>query len=92
MLWSSEYPAEEAAALAIAALSSSHHPLTVAVNRSAWIKLTRHLGLQPKELVAKHASVLKEQFITGFEPTEVSLRRILKYIFFLLFRIPFRFF
>ncbi|KAM3961855.1 lethal (3) 80Fj [Aphomia sociella] len=65
-----DYPTVDAQTLAIDALRSCHHPLAVAVNRRAWLKLTCYLRLEPKKLVGQYANNLKNTYISGYTPND----------------------
>ncbi|KAJ0180220.1 hypothetical protein K1T71_003624 [Dendrolimus kikuchii] len=65
-----EYPEEDCQRLAIDALRACHHPLAVAVNKRAWIKIVYYLKLEPKGLVASYAYNLNNEYITGYTPND----------------------
>ncbi|XP_059061266.1 LOW QUALITY PROTEIN: stalled ribosome sensor GCN1 [Achroia grisella] len=65
-----DYPVVDAQSLAIDALPSCHHPLVVAIDRRAWVKLVCNLQLEPKKLVGQYANNLKNTYIVGYTPNE----------------------
>lgn len=67
-----DYPEKDSQELAIDVLPSCHHPLVVAVNKRAWVKIVSYLGHDPKKLVSLYANNLKNKYICGYEPSEVS--------------------
>ncbi|CAB3252124.1 unnamed protein product [Arctia plantaginis] len=64
------YPEKDSQELAIDVLPSCHHPLAVAVNKRAWVKLVSYLGHDPKKLVSLYANNLKNKYICDYEPSE----------------------
>ncbi|XP_032513752.2 stalled ribosome sensor GCN1 isoform X1 [Danaus plexippus] len=65
-----DYKPEDAELLALEVLPCYNQPLALAVNRAAWLRLVRYLGLRPEKLVDKHLAQLRDVYIDGFSPTE----------------------
>lgn len=71
-----DYKPEDAELLALEVLPCYNQPLALAVNRAAWLRLVRYLGLRPEKLVDKHLAQLRDVYIDGFSPTEVRERSL----------------
>ncbi|CAK1582375.1 unnamed protein product [Parnassius mnemosyne] len=65
-----DYPSEDRERLALDVLPSCHHPIAVAVNKRAWFSVVSYLRLDPRDLVGRYASNLKNTYIIGYTPTE----------------------
>ncbi|KAF5292015.1 hypothetical protein FQA39_LY14132 [Lamprigera yunnana] len=72
---------EEAEAVALDALLPSHFPTVTAVMPNLWIKLVKHMKIDPKEYINQQAPSLKQKLIDDYNPTtyhENALATIVK--------------
>lgn len=67
-----DYQEKDSQELAIAILPSCHQPLVWALERRAWVKLLRYLRHEPRQLLQLYSNNLKNTYIAGFVPTEVT--------------------
>lgn len=66
------YPEKDSQDLALSVLPSCHHPLAVAVNQHAWVKLVNYLGHDPKKLVSLYSNNLKNKYIVDYVPNDTN--------------------
>ncbi|KAF9795685.1 hypothetical protein SFRURICE_003878 [Spodoptera frugiperda] len=66
------YPEKDSQDLALSVLPSCHHPLAVAVNQHAWVKLVNYLGHDPKKLVSLYSNNLKNKYIVDYVPNDLN--------------------
>nr|CAI5870228.1 unnamed protein product [Callosobruchus analis] len=55
--------------LAVDALLPCHHPSVTLLDPNMWIKIVRHLGCKPKELVGKRATQFRQMLIENYKYT-----------------------
>ncbi|CAH1977085.1 unnamed protein product [Acanthoscelides obtectus] len=60
---------EDVQLLAMDALLPCHHPAVIALEPTMWIKIVRHLGCKPKELVAKRATQFRQMLVENYKYT-----------------------
>lgn len=63
---------EDAQLVALAALLPAHHPAIVAISSDLWIKIVKHLSLEPLKFVAEQESSLKTLLVDRERISPVS--------------------
>ncbi|XP_030761834.1 eIF-2-alpha kinase activator GCN1 isoform X2 [Sitophilus oryzae] len=61
---------EDSQQISIAALLPLHYPLLISPAPKLWIKIVKHLKLNPKNLVAQCASQLRDVLIVQYKPSQ----------------------
>lgn len=64
---------EDAQLLLIDALQPCNYPSIKAVAPNLWLKISKKLGLKPRDLVIQQASKLKQIYIEDFQNTLVNI-------------------
>lgn len=72
MLFFLDYSPKDSQLLAIEVLLSTHHPLVLNTNYGLWLKVVKHLKLQPKQLIGLYGQTIKNSYIAEFRCTGVS--------------------
>ena len=69
---------EDAEAVALASILPAHHPAVVALAPGLWVKIVKHLGCRPRDLVARCAGKLREELIERYQASKVSKIQLVK--------------
>lgn len=69
---SSKLSLEHKELLALDALLPCHHPVVISAAPGFWLKIVKHLGIQPKDLVVKYITQFKSDLIENYHTSSVS--------------------